>query len=56
MKNIQLTKLLLAILVILSFSGAGVAIAFRNIWFILLAILLGFFIMGYGIAQKRKES
>ncbi|WP_161485714.1 MULTISPECIES: DUF5325 family protein [Gracilibacillus] len=54
--NIQLSKLLLALCVILSFSAAGVAIAFRSVPFILLAFLLGFALMGFGIAQKRKQS
>lgn len=55
MKNINIPMLLLAFLVILSFIAVGLAIAFRNIWFILFFILLGFALMGYGISLKRKR-
>ncbi|WP_194287267.1 DUF5325 family protein [Gracilibacillus oryzae] len=56
MKNIQWFKLFLAILVILSFSAAGVGIALKSIWVIVLSLLLGFIIMGYGISLKRKDA
>jgi hypothetical protein len=36
------------------FIGVGVAIALRNIWLIILFIILGFGLMGYGISLKRK--
>jgi len=52
--NINIPMLLLALLVILMFSAVGVAIAFRNFWAILLLLLLGFFLMGYGISLKQK--
>lgn len=52
----NLRSLLLAFLVILSFSAVGVAIAFRNPWAILALVLLGCAVMGYGLALKRKTS
>lgn len=55
MKNINIPMLLLASLVILMFLAVGVSIAFRNIWFILLFILLGFGFMGYGLSLKRRK-
>ncbi|WP_373895894.1 DUF5325 family protein [Virgibacillus natechei] len=56
MKNINFPMLLLAILVISLFAAVGVAIALRNIWLILLFIIGGFLVMGYGISLKRKKS
>ncbi|GAB2543267.1 DUF5325 family protein [Gracilibacillus alcaliphilus] len=53
--NFQLSKLLLAICVILSFSAAGVAIAFRSPLFIVLTLVVGFVLMGMGIAMKRRQ-
>lgn len=55
MKKINIPMLLLAMLVISMFLAVGVAIAFRNIWFVLLFLLLGFIIMGYGLSLKRKR-
>lgn len=55
MKKINFPMLLLAILVISMFVAVGIAIAFRNIWFILLFLVLGFCIMGYGLSLKRKK-
>ncbi|GAB3068204.1 DUF5325 family protein [Virgibacillus ainsalahensis] len=55
MKNINFPMLMLAILVISMFMAVGVAIAFRNIGFIILFIALGFALMGYGISLKRKR-
>lgn len=55
MKKINIPKLLLAMLVICMFLAVGVAIAFRNIWFVLLFLLLGFAIMGYGLSLKEKK-
>ncbi|MGN8645153.1 DUF5325 family protein [Gracilibacillus sp. HCP3S3_G5_1] len=54
--NIQFSKLLLALSVILAFSAAGVGVALRSVWFIIIALLVGFALMGYGILLKRKES
>ncbi|WP_165769088.1 DUF5325 family protein [Virgibacillus profundi] len=54
MKNINFPMLLLAITVIAMFLCVGIAIAFGNIWFVLLFIILGFAFMGYGISLKRK--
>ncbi|MDX8044888.1 DUF5325 family protein [Gracilibacillus sp. S3-1-1] len=54
--NIQFSKLLLAICVILSFSAVGVGIAFRSALFIIIALLIGFGLMGYGISLKRKTA
>ena len=56
MKSINIPMLLLAILVIAMFVAVGVAIAFRDIWFILLFLVLGFCIMGFGLSLKRKKS
>jgi hypothetical protein len=56
MKKINIPALLLAILVVSMFIGVGLAIAYRNIWLVLLFIVLGFGIMGTGIANKKKKS
>jgi len=55
MNKINIPMFLLALLIILMFAAVGVAIAFRNIWFILLFLILGFVLMGYGISLKRKK-
>lgn len=55
MKKLDLPMLLLATLVILMFVLVGIAIAFRNIWLVLLFIILGVAFMGYGISLKRKR-
>ncbi|GAA0613391.1 hypothetical protein GCM10009001_33290 [Virgibacillus siamensis] len=55
MKNINIPMLLLATLVILMFVLVGIAISYRNIWFVLLFILLGFAFMGFGLSLKRKR-
>jgi hypothetical protein len=54
-KDINFPMLLLAILVVAMFAGVGLAIALRSIWLILLFIVAGFAIMGYGISLKRKK-
>lgn len=54
MKSIDWKFFFLAFLVVLMFIGVGVAIALRNIWLIILFIILGFGLMGYGISLKRK--
>lgn len=54
--NIQYSRLLLAILVILSFCAVGVGIAFRSTAFSLIALVIGCGIMGYGISIKNKTS
>ncbi|QTM99291.1 hypothetical protein ERJ70_08225 [Sediminibacillus dalangtanensis] len=55
MKKIQLPMLLLAVLVIASFVAAGVAIGFRNYLWMVLFILAGFLLMGFGLARKRRR-
>lgn len=55
MKKINIPMFLLATLVILMFVLVGISIAFRNIGFVLLFILLGFGFMGYGLSLKRKR-
>ncbi|MCG3420448.1 DUF5325 family protein [Oceanobacillus sp. M65] len=55
MKTVNFPMLLLACLVILMFVGCGVAIALRNVWLIVLFILLGFALMGFGISLKRRK-
>lgn len=56
MKNINIPMLLLALLVISLFSGVGVALAYRNIFAMIICFLLGFAAMGYGISLKRKAN
>ncbi|WP_047982938.1 DUF5325 family protein [Ornithinibacillus californiensis] len=56
MKKVNIPALLLAILVVSMFIGVGLAIAYRNIWLVLLFIVLGFGIMGTAIANKKKKS
>lgn len=56
MKNINIPMLLLALLVISLFSGVGIALAYRNIFAIIICFLLGFATMGYGISLKRKSN
>ncbi|WP_165767891.1 DUF5325 family protein [Virgibacillus indicus] len=55
MKNINFPMLLLALLVIAMFFSVGIAIALRNIWLVLLFIILGFAFMGYGISLKKRR-
>ncbi len=55
MKNIDWPFLFLAILVVAMFIGVGYAIALRSIWLIILFIVLGFVLMGYGLSLKRKR-
>ncbi|MHA6252062.1 DUF5325 family protein [Oceanobacillus sp. CAU 1775] len=54
MKNVNWSFLILAVLVVTMFIAVGFAIALRNVWLIILFIVLGFFLMGYGISLKRK--
>ncbi len=54
MKKLQAFMLLLAVLVIFSFVLVGVAIGYRNYLLAFLFSLAGFFIMGAGLARKRK--
>lgn len=55
MKNVNIPMLLLALLVIIIFSAAGVAIAFRSLFAIIASLVLAFLMMGYGISLKRKR-
>ncbi|WP_085992514.1 DUF5325 family protein [Oceanobacillus senegalensis] len=55
MAQLNIPMLILAFLVIAMFVGVGIAISLGNIWLILLFIVLGFAIMGYGLSIKRKE-
>lgn len=55
MKKIDIPRLLLAVLVILMFVFAGISVAFRNIWLILLFIVLGFAFMGFGLSLRHKR-
>jgi len=55
MKNINFPMLLLAMLVIFLFAVSGVAIAYGNLWFVLLFLLLGTATMGFGISLKTKS-
>ncbi|WP_158633969.1 DUF5325 family protein [Radiobacillus deserti] len=56
MKNIQYPMLIIAILVIISFSLVGVAIGYRNYWLAGACFILGFVIMGLGLQKKRKAT
>lgn len=55
MRNIQFIPLLLALLVIASFSATGIGIAMKNTTMIFATIILGFAIMGIGLRRKRKR-
>ncbi|MGJ9458566.1 DUF5325 family protein [Oceanobacillus sp. CF4.6] len=55
MKNVNFPMLLLAILVIILFALVGIAIAFRNLWLILLFLILGFGTFAYGITLKKRR-
>lgn len=55
MKKVNIPMLLLAALVILMFVAVGVAIALRNIWLVLLFLILGFALMGSGLFFKKKR-
>lgn len=55
MNKFNIPILLLATLVTSMFVAVGVAISYQNIWLILLFLLLGFGIMGYGISLKVKR-
>lgn len=55
MEKINVPTLLTATLVTLMFVAAGAAITYKNIWIILLFLVLGFAIMGFGISQKKKR-
>ncbi len=56
MKNINVPMLLLALLVISLFSGVGIALAYQNIFAMIICFLLGFTVMGYGISLKKKTN
>lgn len=53
MKSINIPMLLLAFLVVLLFILVGLAVAFRNIWFVLLLTVLAFGIFGMVMSQKK---
>lgn len=53
MKSINIPMLLLALLVVLLFILVGLAVAFRNIWFVLLLTVLAFGIFGMVMSQKK---
>ncbi len=55
MKKMDWPFLLLAILVVAMFVAVGYAVALRNIWLIILFIVLGIILMGYGLSLKRKR-
>lgn len=55
MKNINIPALLLATLITLLFVAVGVAIAYKNIWMILLFLMLGFSIMGLAMSRKKQR-
>jgi L-asparagine transporter-like permease len=55
MKKFQWPFFFLAILVVAMFISVGFAIALRSVWLIILFIVLGFFLMGFGISLKRKQ-
>jgi Family of unknown function (DUF5325) len=55
MKKINWPMLLLAFLVISMFIGVGIAIAYRNIWLVILFLVLACVFMGTGISFKKKR-
>ncbi|MDC3412786.1 YlaF family protein [Aquibacillus sp. 3ASR75-11] len=56
MKKIQFPMLLLAFLVILSYMLVGVAIGYRNYILAIFFVVLGFVLMGFGLARKRRNN
>lgn len=55
MKSINIPVLLLSLLVVSMFCLVGVAMFYESALFIILFTLLGFGLMGYGLALKRKR-
>lgn len=55
MQKVNIPMLLLSLLVVSMFILVGLAIAYRNIWLVLLFLFLGFAIMSFGISLKRKR-
>lgn len=55
LKNINYSALGLAILVIAMFTGVGIAIADQNIGAMLIFLILGCAIMGFGIFLKVRQ-
>ncbi|CEI84431.1 hypothetical protein J18TS1_13450 [Oceanobacillus oncorhynchi subsp. incaldanensis] len=55
MKKIDISMLLLAFLVVLLFILVGLAIAFRNVWAIILCIILAFSVFGFAMSRKKKR-
>lgn len=55
MNGLDIPKLLLAIVVVLMFFLVGVGFAMGKPLLIILFTLLGFGIMGYGIAIKKRQ-
>lgn len=56
MENFNWSAFLLALVVVIIFIAVGFAIALRSVWLIIVLTLLGFGLMGYGIARKKKRS
>lgn len=55
MKDFNFPMFLLACLVVFMFALVGVAVAFKSFLLIILFLILGFVLMGYGIFLKRKS-
>ncbi|WP_161628812.1 DUF5325 family protein [Thalassobacillus devorans] len=56
MNKIDWKRMFVAFLAILCFVFVGFALGLRNFWLAGFFLLLGFAIMGFGIAGKRKRS
>lgn len=56
MKQINFPMLFLAILVVLMFCLVGIAIYYQNFWLVGLFILLGFALMGLGLAKRKTNN
>lgn len=55
MAPINYRMLFLAVMIIFMFSFAGIALAYRFFWLVLLFFILGNLLMGYGLYLKRKS-
>lgn len=55
MSKVNYPMALLATLVIAAFFAVGASIAVKNAWLIILFLLLGFAMMGFGLTLKRKR-
>ena len=55
MKRFNILALLAATLITSMFIAVGIAISYKNIWLILLFLILGFAMMGFAISLKKQR-